>query len=195
MASLKINKKKKVVSIVSLVFLIVAVLAGIVLVQQNQNIREDAAGGCKFITDRGECTSSCGMVKPNGSVYKCKWDNRTGSCRDGNNLCDSGGGGGALTCAQLGGSCRGQGSAPCTQNIRATADCGGAAYCCYGTVASPIGTTHPSVCTHGATSSQICGIGQLLGNQLPCVKKVTKVCVYGSWEIRSRCGENNPNCF
>ncbi len=185
------NQKKRVLSIVGLVFLIVAVFAGIVLVQENQDIREDAAGGCKYQTDRASCEGSC-VPKSNGESYKCRWGKN--GCVETSNQCGGGGGGAATTCAQLSGTCMSPFS--CTGRVAPTSDCtNNSERCCYA-FAAPGATTHPSTCRHGDTVVQICGAGWIHGQILtPCVKKQTKVCVYGNWEVRRRCGESNPSCL
>jgi hypothetical protein len=88
MFNVKNNKSKRILSIFSLVFLIVAVVAALVLVRQNQDIREDAAGGCKFIDDAKECRTSCGLPK-NGKQYKCKMIK--GKCAESGKLCGESG--------------------------------------------------------------------------------------------------------
>ena len=182
---------------VGLVFLVVAVLAGIILVQQNQDIREEAATGCQYKTN----CEGCGGTKSNGQSFKCKLIK--GKCAESGELCDGGGGGGSLpdTC---GGTCINSG-AYCPRSVTMTRDCMNqypAKYCCPPAIGGPIAslnpapTTHYSICTHGASVTQICGVGWIHGQILtPCVKKQTKVCVYGNWEVRSRCGESNPSCL
>lgn len=193
------NKKKRILSIVGLIFLIVAVFAGIVLVQENQDIREDAATGCKFITNVKDCKGACGAAKSNGNRFECRWDTKNDKCEETSKKC-GGQGQGSVTCSQLGGTCMGQTSGTCTKTMKQTADCGNYAYCCYGATSTtipsgPTPTTHSSTCRHGDSITQICGAGWVYGQILtPCIKKQTKVCVYGNWEIRVRCGENQPAC-
>jgi len=109
-------------------------------------------------------------------------------------LIGGGGGGAATTCAQLSGTCMSPFS--CTGRVAPTSDCtNNSERCCYA-FAAPGATTHPSTCRHGDTVVQICGAGWIHGQILtPCVKKQTKVCVYGNWEVRRRCGESNPSCL
>jgi len=137
------NQKRKVLSIVGLVFLIVAVLAGIVLVQQNQDIREDAAGGCKFQTDRASCEGLC-VPKSNGESYKCRWGKS--GCVETSNQCGGGGQGGGA-CSKLGGICMKRSSETCTKTTKQTVDCGNNAYCCYGATSTTI-PSGPTPTTH-----------------------------------------------
>lgn len=165
------NQKKRVLSVVGLVFLIVAVFAGIVLVQQNQDIREDAAGGCKYQTDRASCESSC-VPKSNGESYSCRWGKS--GCVETSNLCGGGQGQGSSTCSQLGGTCMGRDSGICYKNYTQTSDCGTQAYCCYG--------TETIDCVEGIEKITYCGVG--LFN---CKKTMIQTCEGGHFVTTKSC--------
>lgn len=132
--SKKISFKKKgfkLSSVIGLVLLIAAVIAGLYLVRQNQNIEEDAAGlGCRsYNNDKDACNSSCGGFKKDGSSYKCRFGKN--GCVETSQKCTGGGGGGTVntTCANLGNGAKCVGnSETCLGAKIKTTDCFD--YCC-----------------------------------------------------------------
>lgn len=88
----KFSKKGgKFLIIFSLVILVIGLLAGIILVKQNQDIGEKAAAGCKYNYDRKSCANACSTSKQNGKFYKCKWNIKQDKCGESTKECDSGG--------------------------------------------------------------------------------------------------------
>lgn len=84
---IKKNKKLLIVLVVALL----ALTAGIILVRQNQDMREDASGlGCKDNTSAAQCRSACSQkigTGKNNLAYHCRWT-KDGKCVKTNKKCD-----------------------------------------------------------------------------------------------------------
>lgn len=95
---------KVIATILGLFLLVGGLGAGILLVDQNQNINEEAAqaDGCKSITDKNSCNNSCGTKKADGKSYRCRWTN-AGSCSESGQECGTGGGDTKTVCENQGG--------------------------------------------------------------------------------------------
>lgn len=88
----KFGSGKVIATILGLFLLVGGLGAGTMLVQQNQDIREQAAGGCGSNTTSSACGKSCSPVKKDGNSYECKWID--GECKESSKECGDGGGGG-----------------------------------------------------------------------------------------------------
>jgi len=78
--------KTKFLKVVGLIILIVSFIVGLVLVKENQDIRENASvGGCKYSSDRKSCLATCSYTSGN----KCRWDLGNNKCEEGNKPCDA----------------------------------------------------------------------------------------------------------
>jgi len=184
------NKNKKILSIIGLVFLIVAVFAGIVLVQENQDIREDAAGiKCSNIKDMRSCEGTCGPTKSNGQSFECRWGKN--GCVETSKLCNGGGG------ASLSAVCSGQCAETCSGGTTATMsrDCMNqypAKYCCVVNPTFPLpsdaggaGPIPNAECHEREQQRRPCGFGIKDGKV--CLKSYSRVCTSSLWGKWSAC--------
>jgi len=86
----KFGGGKVIATILGLFLLVGGVGAGVMLTQQNQDIREQASGGCSSNTSRSSCESSCGSPKADGKTYTCRWSTEQGACKESGNVCTNG---------------------------------------------------------------------------------------------------------
>lgn len=83
-------KGKLVFKLVFVVVVVFAIIAGIILIKQNQNINENAAGiGCKNANSAKGCSTTCSPPKgKKDQSFKCRWT-KNGECVESGKLCEA----------------------------------------------------------------------------------------------------------
>lgn len=86
----KFGGGKIIATILGLFLLVGGVGAGVMLTQQNQDVREKASTqGCGQYGSPSTCNGSCGSPKADNKTYSCTWSSALGECKESGNPCNS----------------------------------------------------------------------------------------------------------